>query len=186
MYNRVMSFFDNLKDIYKKVSEVENTIYSGKQDYLEIYERNLQLEKEIEERTRELNIANKRMLTLQHIWDMMNASRPLQSVLETIVNSIQGELGYMHCNIIKKIDDENGTHMIVLAQSNDVSIKRVDELLKGPLQTRKLVYAEESIYARTAKSKEIELTLDIGGTLKSVVPDVDEKIIDEIAEGSES
>ena len=87
-----MSFFDNLKDIYKKVSEVENTIYSGKQDYLEIYERNLQLEKEIEERTRELNIANKRMLTLQHIWDMMNASRPLQSVLETIVNSIQGDI----------------------------------------------------------------------------------------------
>lgn len=92
---------DKLKDIYKQVSEVESTIYSGKQDYLEIYERNLQLEREIKERTHELNIANKRMLTLQHIWDMMNASRPLQSVLETIVNNIQGELGYLHCNIIK-------------------------------------------------------------------------------------
>ena len=97
-----MSFLDKLKDIYKQVSEVESTIYSGKQDYLEIYERNLQLEREIKERTHELNIANKRMLTLQHIWDMMNASRPLQSVLETIVNNIQGELGYLHCNIIKK------------------------------------------------------------------------------------
>ena len=85
-----MNFFDKIKDIYKQVSEVESTIYSGKQDYLEIYERNLQLEKEIKERTHELNIANKRMLTLQHIWDMMNASRPLQSVLDTIVNSIQG------------------------------------------------------------------------------------------------
>ena len=98
-----MSFFDNIKEIYRKVSEVESAIYNGKEDYLEIYERNQQLEKEIEERTRELNIANKRMLTLQHIWDMMNASRPLQSVLETIVNSIQGELGYHHCNIIKKM-----------------------------------------------------------------------------------
>ena len=42
-----MSFLDKLKYIYKQVSEVENTIYNGKQDYLEIYERNLQLEQEI-------------------------------------------------------------------------------------------------------------------------------------------
>lgn len=181
-----MSFFKNLKDIYRKVSEVENTIYNGKQDYLEIYERNLQLEKEIEERTRELNIANKRMLTLQHIWDMMNASRPLQSVLETIVNSIQGELGYLHCNIIKKCEEENEIYLKVLAQSNDSSIKRVDKLIKGPIQTRKLVYNPDSIYAKSAQTKQIELTLDIGGTLKSVAPDVSDDIIKEIVDGSPS
>lgn len=181
-----MNFFENLKDIYRKVSEVENTIYNGKQDYLEIYERNLQLEKEIEERTKELNIANKRMLTLQHIWDMMNASRPLQSVLETIVNSIQGELGYLHCNIIKKCEDEKGFYLSVIAQSNDVSIKRVDKLINGPLQARKLVYNPESIYAQTAKTKQIAVTLDIGGTLKSVVPEVPDEIIDEVVEGSPS
>ena len=43
-----MSFFDNIKEIYRKVSEVESAIYNGKEDYLEIYERNQQLEKEIE------------------------------------------------------------------------------------------------------------------------------------------
>ncbi len=181
-----MSFFKNLKDIYRKVSEVENSIYNGKQDYLEIYERNLQLEQEIEERTRELNIANKRMLTLQHIWDMMNASRPLQSVLETIVNSIQGELGYLHCNIIKKCEDESGTYMTVLAQSDDVSIKRVEKLIKIPFQARKLVYTEDSVYAQTAKTKEIIQTPDIGGTLQSVAPDVDLEIIKEIVDGSPS
>ncbi|MBP3490536.1 diguanylate cyclase [bacterium] len=181
-----MSFFKDLKDIYRKVSEVENTIYNGKQDYLEIYERNLQLEKEIEERTRELNIANKRMLTLQHIWDMMNASRPLQSVLETIVNSIQGELGYLHCNIIKKCDEDNETYLKVLAQSNDDSIKRVDKLINTPLQARKLVYSPESVYAESAETKKIAQTLDIGGTLKSVVPDVSDEIIKEIVDGSPS
>ena len=181
-----MSFFDNLKDIYRKVSEVESAVYNGKQDYLEIYERNLQLEKEIEERTRELNIANKRMLTLQHIWDMMNASRPLQSVLETIVNSIQGELGYLHCNIIKKCEDEKGIYLTVLAQSNDVSIKRVDKLIKGPIQARKLVYDETSVYAKAALEKKIMLTPDIGGTLKSVAPDVPDEIIEEVVEGSPS
>ncbi len=181
-----MSFFDNLKDIYRKVSEVESAVYNGKQDYLEIYERNLQLEKEIEERTRELNIANKRMLTLQHIWDMMNASRPLQSVLETIVNSIQGELGYLHCNIIKKCEDENGIYLTVLAQSNDISIKRVDKLIKGPIQARRLVYDDNSIYAKAAHEKKIMLTPDIGGTLKSVAPDIQDEIIEEVVEGSPS
>ena len=181
-----MNFFKNIKDIYNKVSEVETSIYNGKQDYLEIYERNLQLEKEIEERTRELNIANKRMLTLQHIWDMMNASRPLHSVLETIVNNIQGELGYLHCNIIKKCTDENEIFMMVLAQSDDVSIKRVEKYIKIPFQARKLVYNPKSVYADTEVAKTIIQTPDISGTLKSVVPDIDEKTIDELVAGSVS
>lgn len=172
-----MDFFKNLKDIYRKVSEVEDTVYNGKRDYLEIYERNLQLEKEIEERTRELNIANKRMLTLQHIWDMMNASRPLQSVLETIVNNIQGELGYIHCNIMKKCDDENGTYISVLAQSDDVSIKNVEKLIKIPFQVRRLNYDAKSIYAKTENLREILQTLDIFGTLKSVMPDLPAEVI---------
>ena len=133
-----------------------------------------------------MNIANKRMLTLQHIWDMMNASRPLQSVLETIVNSIQGELGYLHSNIIKKCEDESGIYMSVLAQSDDVSIKRVEKLIKIPFQARKLVYSPKSLYAISEKTGEITQTLDIGGTLKSVVPDVSDEIIKEVVEGSPS
>ncbi|MBO6088195.1 diguanylate cyclase [bacterium] len=181
-----MDFFKNLKNIYNKVSEVESTIYSGKQDYLEIYERNIQLEKEIEERTNELNIANKRMLTLQHIWDMMNAARPLQSVLETIVNSIPGELGYLHANIIKKCDDGSEKFMVVLAQSNDVSIKRVERLIKIPFQARKLIYSQDSLYAKSERTGEITQTLDIGETLKSVAPDVSDEIIREVVNGSPS
>ena len=175
-----MSFLDKLKDIYRQVSEVESTIYSGKQDYLEIYERNLQLEREIKERTHELNIANKRMLTLQHIWDMMNASRPLQSVLETIVNNIQGELGYLHCNIIKKCEDEMGVYLCVLAQSNDNSIKQVDKLIKGPIQTKRLVYDEESIYAKASNEHRIMQTQNVGCTLKQVIPEVPQDVADEI------
>lgn len=181
-----MSFLNKLKEIYRHVSEIESTIYNDKQDYLEIYERNIQLEQEIKERTHELNIANKRMLTLQHIWDMMNASRPLQSVLDTIVNSIQGELGYLHCNVIKKCEDENGTYLKVLAQSDDVSIKRVDNLIKTPVQTRKLKYAQDSIYAKSAKEKRIMLTTDIGETLKSVAPDIPNDVLKEITDKTPS
>ncbi|MDR1168029.1 MAG: diguanylate cyclase [Heliobacteriaceae bacterium] len=94
-----MDFFSQIKEIYSKINEVENAVYGSKQDYSEIYERNLQLEREIEQRTRELNITNKRILTLQHIWDMMNSSVPLQNILETVMT--QGELGYVHSTIIE-------------------------------------------------------------------------------------
>ena len=104
-----MNFFDKLREYRKTITEIENSVYGNKQDYLEIYERNLELEREIAARTQELNIANKRMLTLQHIWEMMNSSRPLESVLETIVNSLQGELGYLHSTILRKYEDEKGT-----------------------------------------------------------------------------
>ena len=114
-----MGLFDKFKEVTRKVSEVENNIYHEKRDYLEIYERNLELEKEIAERTEELNDANKRMFTLQHIWDMMNSSTPLENVMEAIVNSTQGELGYMHCCIIRKCIDDEGTYLQILAQSND-------------------------------------------------------------------
>ena len=75
-----MGLFDKFKDLTKQVNAVENHLYSGKKDFLEIYERNAQLELEIEERTNELNEANRRMLTLQHIWEMMNSSKPLSSI----------------------------------------------------------------------------------------------------------
>ena len=40
-----MGLFDKFKEVTRKVSEVENNIYHEKRDYLEIYERNIELEK---------------------------------------------------------------------------------------------------------------------------------------------
>ena len=131
-----MGLFDKFKEITRKVSEVESNIYHEKRDYLEIYERNLELEKEIAERTEELNDANKRMFTLQHIWDMMNSSTPLENVLEAIVNSTQGELGYMHCAIIRKYEDEQGEFLRIIAQSNDNLIDRLNNII-GSLEVDK-------------------------------------------------
>ena len=48
-----MGLFDKFKEVTKKVSEVENNIYNEKRDYLEIYERNIELEKEIAERCKQ-------------------------------------------------------------------------------------------------------------------------------------
>ena len=171
-----MGFFDKIKEYRKMVSQVERSIYGGKQDYLEIYERNLQLEKEIEARTTELNVANKRMLTLQHIWDMMNSSTPLENVLEKVVNSIHGELGYLHCAIIRKLHDENGDYMQIAAQSKDSAIARVNKIIGIPIEARRLTYDPDSIYADTIKNKKIVQTRDLGGTLKYIMPDLPDNV----------
>ena len=174
-----MGFFDKIKEFSLKVTEVENSIYGGKTDYLEIYERNLQLEKEIEQRTKELNLANKRILTLQHILDMMNSAKPLQSVLENIVNSLQGELGYLHSNIVRVTSDEKGEYMYVLAQSKDLAIQRVNSIIHDPMQTRRLAYAPDSFYAEAINEKKIVQTKNFEKALKFILPELDEETVQE-------
>ena len=176
-----MSLFDKFKEVTRKVSEVESNIYHEKHDYLEIYERNLELEKKIAERTEELNDANKRMLTLQHIWDMMNSSTPLENVLEAIVNSTQGELGYMHCAIIRKNEDEKGVYLQILAQSNDSLIDRLNNMIGGTgIQTRRLNFDNESVFADTMRQRTIIQTRDIDLSLKAVLPELSNETIKKI------
>ena len=115
-----MGFFDNLKNFKQQIDQIESSVYSGKQSLLEVYERNAKLEAEIASRTKELERANKQMLTLQHIWDMMNSSKPLSSVLNAIVKSLQGELGYLHSCIVKKVEDSEGESLKILACSGEM------------------------------------------------------------------
>lgn len=176
-----MGLFDKFKEVTRKVSEVENSIYHEKRDYLEIYERNLELEREIAERTEELNDANKRMFTLQHIWDMMNSSTPLENVLEAIVNSTQGELGYMHCAIIRKCADNDGEYLRIIAQSNDGLIDRLNDIIGSPgIQTRRLNYSHESVFADTMHQRTIIQTKSIDLSLSAVLPDISRDVIDKV------
>lgn len=181
-----MNFFDKLKEYGKTITAIENSVYGNKQAYLEIYERNLELEKEITERTKELNIANKRMLTLQHIWEMMNSARPLESVLETIVNSLQGELGYLHSTILRKQEDEKGIYLSVIAEADNPIIKRVNNIIKIPMQMRRLNYEDESVYAKALNEQRIIQVKDIPSALKSIIPDLDEDIFKKVTTGIHS
>ena len=181
-----MNFFDKLREYRKTIADIENSVYGNKQDYLEIYERNLELEKEIAARTQELNIANKRMLTLQHIWEMMNSSRPLESVLETIVNSLQGELGYLHSTILRKQTDEKGDYMSVIAEANNSVIKRVNTIIQIPMQMRRLNYFENSFYAESLNEKKIVTVKNIAEALKSIIPDIREDVFNKVMGGMRS
>lgn len=176
-----MGLFDKFKELTNRVLEVENNIYNEKRDYLEIYERNQQLEKEIKERTSELHDANRRMLTLQHIWDMMNSSTPLENVLEAIVNSTQGELGYRHCAIIRKCEDADGSFCRIVAQSRDDLIERLNHIIGSPsIQTRRLSYSENSIFSDTLKDNRIIQSKALDLSLKAIMPELNQETIAQI------
>ena len=112
-----MGFFESIKNFKTRLDAVDSSVYHGSKVLLEVYERNAKLEAEIEQRTKELDRANKQMLTLQHIWNMMNSSEPLSSVLNAIVNSLQGELGYVYSFIIKPQIKDNESYIQVVASS---------------------------------------------------------------------
>ena len=114
-----MGFFDSFKNLKDQVNAVDQAVYSGSKSLLDVYERNAKLEAEIAQRTRELDRANKQMLTLHHIWNMMNSSEPLSSVLSAIVNSLQGELGYVYSFIIKPRIEDGESYINVVASSRD-------------------------------------------------------------------
>ncbi len=175
-----MGIFDKFKEFTNQVSEIENHLYSGKKDFLEIYERNAQLEQEIEERTNELNEANRRMLTLQHIWEMMNSSKPLSSILDTTVNNLQGELGYLHSCILQRRNDENGEYFTVMASSNGNLFDEINKHLETPINTQRMNFEQASIIKAVLRNKEILQSTDLRAGLNSIAPDLPEDKVEEL------
>lgn len=175
-----MSFFNRIKELTNKINEVENAVYYKKQDYIEVYERNIALEKELAQQTKELSMANKKMITLQHIIDMMTSAKPLETVLDNIVNSISDEFGYVHCAILEKSKDDKGDFIKIISQSNDSAIENLHKIIHAPLYTLRLNYSQVGIYAETLRSKEIIQTQNLGQTLQEIIPTITDDQVSQI------
>ncbi len=176
-----MGFFDGLRNIKKEIDRVESSVYSGKQSLMEVYERNVKLEAEIAARTKELDTANRQMLTLQHIWDMMNSSKPLSSVLNAIVNSLQGELGYLHSCIAKRLVDKDGIYLQLVACSGELFGDSFLEKFNCEPCDLRLKFPDIEELSHTIENNKIYYSNDILTLLKSVVPDASEEFITELA-----
>ena len=137
-----MGLFDSFKNFKNKLDKVESTVYSGSESLLEVYEKNAKLEAEIVARTKELDRANRQMLTLQHVWDMMNSSKPLSSVLNAIVNSLQGELGYLYSFIVKQRSDNDGKYLQIVASSRDDMGTKFSEYFNCELSEYRMCFPE--------------------------------------------
>ena len=168
-----MGFFDSFKNFKDKLNAVENTVYTSGQSLLDVYERNAKLEAEIAQRTKELDRANKQMLTLHHIWNMMNSSEPLSSVLSAIVNSLQGELGYVYSFIIKPKIENGESYINIVASSRDDFGQKFSKYFDCKITDYKLSYPGISELKDAVINNTIYQSPKIVELITGFIPDLD-------------
>lgn len=178
--NVLMDIFNKIKDFVRQVNEIEYSISTNKKDFLEVYERNLALEQEILERTQELDQANKAFLTLKHVWELMNSSQPLASVLDKLVNSLHGEMGYINSTILKLNEDENGFFFNIKAFSMSPILKAIQAHAGGDFENYRLRYDEASPIARCLKEHKILYTKEYLEVINNLLIDIDAEKIQQI------
>lgn len=168
-----MSFFESFKNFKNKLDKVESTVYSGSDSLLEVYEKNAKLEAEIVARTKELDRANRQMLTLQHIWEMMNSSKPLSSVLNAIVNSLQGELGYLYSFIVKERNDNDGKYLQIVASSRDDMGTKFSEYFNCDLSEYRMHFPEFDEVKNAIKNNQIYQSKELVKLISGFIPEID-------------
>ena len=181
-----MNFFNKIKNFAKEVSELDKSINVSKKDYLEIYERNKELEKEIAERTQELNQANKTILTLQLIWEMMNSSTPLSSVLQKIIGSLASELNYINCTIVQLNDTTNEKFFECIATTEGSFMKKFSEVAHQPVENYTLKYNKNGIFEKCINEKKIIYSNEFINTLTEIFNDIDPAYITKTMKNSQA
>ena len=167
-----MGFWDKINSFRDSVNQLENNIYTSQKDLMEVYEKNIKLEAEIKERTDELEIANQRLVTVQHIWEMMNSSQPLANVLDSIVNSLQGELGYLFSCIVRKKVDNQGQYLELLAESTCPFLEKVNEVLGSPLYDARLRWHDDQDVDYHLDNNKIYQSQDVRFSIEYIFPDL--------------
>ncbi len=177
-----MGFWDKISEYKNKLNDVENSIYATRKDFYEVYEKNIQLEAEIKERTEELQLANQRLVTVQHIWEMMNSSQPLSNVLYSIVNSLQGELGYLYSCILQKKVDNDGTYLELLADSK---CQFAEDILKHSgksIYDLRLYWSCLQDVEEHIESNKIYQSKEVRSVIESTLRDVGKEAVQEICQ----
>ncbi|MDD3149699.1 MAG: diguanylate cyclase [Candidatus Gastranaerophilales bacterium] len=133
MNNWFSKAFKGVKNFNRKLAMVEHNVLDESRNFMEVFERNIYLEKEIEEKTEDLSQANKSILTLKHIWSTMNSSEPLSNVLMTITNGLCDEMGYLY-SIIFQIEEIDGRKILKakISSKNSYSSK-INNIIQGDI-----------------------------------------------------
>ncbi len=178
-----MDLFKKIREYTQKVNEIEYSISSNKKEFIEIYERNLALEKEIVQRTQELDQANKAFLTLKHVWELMNSSEPLSTVLQKLVNSLHGEMGYINSTILQVCDDDKGKYYKVKAFSESPILKKLIEFLGEKnidIHEYHLKYDSKMLITRAIEEKSILFSNEYMKVITNLLYDFKEEHIQAI------
>jgi len=180
-----MGILDWLSQSAKKLKDVETQIDEDAKDLYEIYQRNVVLEREIAQRTEELRLANQTLLTLEQVWDMMNSSRPLSSVLETIVASLYGEFGYIYSFIAQKQYSEKETfYTLKTYLENDFSTQLTD-LTDSTIFDFQLNPKYDDLIENSIRKKEVAYYVSLKQFIEDNVLNANPKKVEEFTQNTE-
>ena len=168
------NIINKAKNFKNQVNVLEDNVMDERKRFRNIFERNLILEREITERTDELNQANKSLLTLKHIWGTMNSAEPLSEVLSTVINGLSDELGYLYCFVFQVYSFESGTRLkIRAANENNFSAKMHDILQSSIFSYDIPLSNENNIIVNALKNKEIVNTKSFKKLFEGSVPEIE-------------
>ena len=180
-----MGNLDWISQSAKKLKDVESQIGEETKDVYEVYQRNVVLEREIAQRTEELRLANQTLLTLEQVWDMMNSSRPLSSVLETIVSSLYGEFGYIYSFIAQKEYDEQGSYYALKTYLENDFALGLAKLTDSNVFDFKLNPIENGTIENSIKEKEISYYVSLKSFIEENVPKADQEKAEKFVQDNE-
>ncbi|MGM9994247.1 MAG: diguanylate cyclase [Candidatus Avigastranaerophilus sp.] len=175
-----MNIFSGLKDILGQINNIDGAIYAKGKDLADVYAKNIVLEEEIAARTKELEQANQTILTLNSVWDMMNSSQPLSSMLNKIVSILHNEMGYQFVAILK-LHDENveAPYFSAMSVSSHSNIEKIFNLMGLDIDNYKIPYVGNSIVAKAINEKQIYSTPDMDGVIGMFFPSLSKEQKDE-------
>ena len=177
-----MSLFSGFKDLLGQINKIDGSIYMKGRDFADVYAKNIALEEEIAARTKELEQANQTILTLNSVWDMMNSSQPLSSMLAKIVSILYEDMNYHFASILKiEVDENNNLYFSEKAASANKSMKRVIDVAQTNMETYKLPYVVNSIVVKAITERKIYSTPDIKGMVRMFFPNLSEEQLTDLA-----
>ncbi|HIS89512.1 TPA: diguanylate cyclase [Candidatus Avigastranaerophilus faecigallinarum] len=166
-----MNIFSGFKDLLGQINKIDGSIYLKGKDFADVYAKNIALEEEIAARTKELEQANQTILTLNSVWDMMNSSQPLSSMLDKIVSILHEDMNYHYAGILKiEYDENNKAYFSVKSSSSNKSIDKLFEMMNESLETYKLPYVSNSIVVKAISERKIFSTPDLKGIINMFFP----------------
>ena len=179
-----MGILDWISQSAKKLKDVENKINEETRDVYEVYQKNIALEREIAQRTEELRLANQTLLTLEQVWDMMNSSRPLSNVLETIVSSLYGEFGYIYSFIAQKQYEQNSTCYVLKTYLENEFSTALTDLTSQTVYDFKLNPEEDGLIENAIKDGEIKYFISLEQFIQDNIPNADKIKVEQFCKNS--
>jgi diguanylate cyclase (GGDEF)-like protein len=174
-FNFYSDFLSKVKQYGSKIGELENSVQDERVKFKEVFERNIILEKEILERTDELNQANKSLLTLQHIWSTMNSEEPLTSVLSTVISGLADGVGYIYSSVLQINYEKEKPELRVRVLTENAFASKIQEVLGTIVQSFNFdLNSNENLIVKAIKTRTIKSTK----TYRQIYKDTDPALTD--------